>query len=71
METTSSNSTQNLSQARPRSGPNPWILLAIFLILALAFLIFEFHIRQNVEGPGHGRQDTTLLDVSPAKPHRS
>lgn len=39
-----------------------WILLVILLILAIAFLIFEFDIRQKIEGPGHLQENTEIMD---------
>lgn len=60
--TRAADSSRNPSTSRVRKDPNLWILLIILLILAIAFMIFEFDIRQNVEGPGHTRESTEMME---------
>ena len=55
---------RNASTSRVKKDPNLWILLIIVLILAIAYLIFEFDIRQNIEGPGHLRENTEMMNSS-------
>jgi hypothetical protein len=46
---------------------NRWIVLGAILLLMLAFVVIERYIRQRIEGPGHLRQGTWLVQEEAAR----
>lgn len=50
------------STSRARPTLNPWIVVGAILILIVALILLELHIRRSIEGPGHLQQNTQIQD---------
>lgn len=39
---------------------NPWMVVGLILILLIAFILLERHIRRSIEGPGHLQESVEI-----------
>lgn len=44
---------------------NPWIVVGLILILLIAFILIERHIRSSIEGPGHLQESVVEISRLP------
>ena len=50
-------SRPHASTSRARPTMNTWIVIALVLILIVAFIVVELHIRRRIKDPGHLQQN--------------